>query len=248
MNSGKIKAFFIHICISGVVVGIVTVTVLLWYPGDYLQLAGGLQLLLLLTVVDTVLGPCLTLIVYHREKPRKETFTDFSVIALLQVVALVYGVSSAYAARPIYLVFEYQRVAVVSAADVPQDELARAPPEWRRLPKAGVQLLSLRRFKDAAEEFESVMRAMAGQPQAAQPELWQPYEAARTEMIRTAKPLSALDISKVSASRLSELIAESKSGTDQLKYLPLIARKGDWIILIDGTSAEPQGMLQVQKH
>lgn len=248
MKSGKIRAFIIHFFISFAIAGGATAAVFLWFPGAYLQLAGGGRLLLLLMAVDIILGPCLTFIVYHRKKTRKEIFIDFSIIGALQMAALIYGMWSAYLARPVYLVFEYQRMAVVTAVDVPQDELAKAPVEWRSLPKAGPQLLSLRRFNNEKEEYDSVISAIAGQPQAAQPELWQPYEAARTEIIRVAKPLSALDISTVSASRLSKLVTESKIGTDQLKYLPLIGRKGDWIVLIDGTSAEPKGMLQLQKH
>lgn len=248
MKSGKVKAFLIHLCLSGLVAASATVAVFRWYPGDYLQLSGGAHLLLMLMTVDTVLGPCLTLIVYHQKKIRKEIFTDLSVIGALQVTALLYGIWSAYVARPVYLVFEYQRMAVVSAKDLPPDELVKAPAEWRSLPKSGPKLLSLRRFKNATEEYDSVINAIAGVPQAAQPELWQAYEEARAEIIRVAKPISALDVSTVPASRLSKLVIEFEVDSAQLKYLPLIGRKGDWIILIDGTSAEPRGMLPLQKH
>lgn len=248
MKSGKIKAFLIHLFLSGFIAVSATVAVLQWYPGDYLQLAGGAHLLLLLMAVDTVLGPCLTLIVYHRKKCRKETLIDLSVIGALQVAALLYGIWSAYAARPVYLVFEYQRMAVVSAVHLPREELAKAPVEWRSLPSAGPKLLSLRRFKNAEEEYDSVIKAIAGVPQAAQPELWQAYEEARAEIIRVAQPISALETGTVPATRLSKFVSEFEDDSAQLKYLPLIGRKGDWIILINGVTAEPKGMLPLLKH
>lgn len=56
-------------------------------------------------------------------------------IAVLQIVALTYGLWSAYIARPVYLVFEYQRMMVVSAIDILEKELNDAPAEFRYFPK-----------------------------------------------------------------------------------------------------------------
>lgn len=247
MWSEKLKAFFIHLCISCVVAGGATAAVLIWYPGEYLQLAGGVDLLLLLLAVDAVLGPCLTLIVYHRRKSQKEIFFDFSVIGGLQIAALAYGLWSAYMARPVYLVFEYQRMTVVSAVDVSPEDLTKAPRQWRGLPATGPQLLSLRGFNSATEEYNSVMRAVAGQSQAAQPELWQPYAAARDQIMAVAKPVRSLAEGAVSSSGLARLVKESGVGVGQLMYLPLLARKGEWIMLIDASTADPKGILALEK-
>ncbi|RYH44662.1 MAG: pilus assembly protein [Alcaligenaceae bacterium] len=243
MTSGKSKAFILHLCVSGITIGLAAATVLRWYTYTFLQLAGGTPLLLLLVGVDAVLGPFLTLIVYRAEKTKKEKVIDITVIGVLQISALLYGLWTFYVARPVYLIFEYQRMALVTAADLTQEDLQKAPAELRKMPVAGPQLLSLRDFKSAAEQYDSVMLAMSGQSQAAQPNLWQSYEAGRVQLLEIAKPLSALSGALFTASRMDTLVAQSGLSKDQLKYLPLLARQGDWIILIDSTTAEPKGIL-----
>ena len=168
-------------------------------------------------------------------------------IAVLQIVALTYGLWSAYIARPVYLVFEYQRMMVVSAIDILEKELNDAPAEFRYFPKDGPKLLSLRPFKNANEQYDSVMRAVGGQPQAAQPELWQSYDAGRQQIVDAAKPLELLETGAVSLPQLQELIAESGRSKDQLKYLPILGRSGEWIFIIDASNAEPKGMIALRK-
>lgn len=247
LDSGKLKPFIIHICISIIFAAGAVFLINLWYPGNYLYVAAGINLILLVVIVDCILGPFLTLLIYHKRKSKKEIFLDFSVIAVLQIVALTYGLWSAYIARPVYLVFEYQRMMVVSAIDILEKELNDAPAEFRYFPKDGPKLLSLRPFKNANEQYDSVMRAVGGQPQAAQPELWQSYDAGRQQIVDAAKPLEFLETGAVSLPQLQELIAESGRSKDQLKYLPLVGRSGEWIFIIDASNAEPKGMIALRK-
>ena len=55
-------------------------------------------------------------------------------IALLQLAALGYGLRTVYVARPVHLVFEFNRFSVVHAADVPTSLLAKMPPGIEAMP------------------------------------------------------------------------------------------------------------------
>ena len=54
---------------------------------------------------------------------------DFSVVGLLQLAALIYGLFTVFIARPVHLVFEFHRMAVVHAVDVDPKLLGQTPAE-----------------------------------------------------------------------------------------------------------------------
>ena len=62
-----------------------------------------------------------------------------------------------------------------------------APRSLQQLPVGGPTLLSLRPLQ-GSETVESVMLATNGISQAAQPALWQPYDAARADILRESHP------------------------------------------------------------
>jgi len=71
------------------------------YPPPLLDLQGGAKILALLVLVDVVLGPMMTLIVY---KPGKRTLLlDMTVIVVLQLAALVYGAHNIYTKSTLFL-------------------------------------------------------------------------------------------------------------------------------------------------
>ena len=55
--------------------------------------------------VGLVLGPALTLIVFNHLKQRKEILFDLSIIAVIQITALIWGGFTVYTQRPIALVY-----------------------------------------------------------------------------------------------------------------------------------------------
>ena len=86
----------IHLGISALIaITVVAVMLALWYPQPYFDAMGGTGLLKILVGVDVAIGPLLTLIIFDRRK--KSLRFDLSVIAFLQIAALVYGV---YIMRP----------------------------------------------------------------------------------------------------------------------------------------------------
>lgn len=241
----RLYAAGIHFSISLAIAILAALLVFfLWYPYPYRELSGGRELFLLIVAVDLVIGPLITIIIFNRAKTRRHLVTDFTVVGLLQVAALSYGLWTVFEARPVHLVFEYHRMAVVHAADIEPGALARAPVGLRNLPVTGPTLLSLRALRGAEEQFNSVVRALGGVAQAAQPSLWQPYEAARPEILQESQPVARLrERFPGQADVIDRAVAETGRPISRLRYLPLLSRRLAWTMLLDDVSAQPVGFI-----
>jgi hypothetical protein len=101
---GKIPAFLIHFAISGLlVVTLAAAVYLIWYPSPYLEHDGARDILRIVILVDVVLGPLLTLVLFRRGK--KGAARDVGIVATLQLVAFVYGAGLIMIYRPAFLVY-----------------------------------------------------------------------------------------------------------------------------------------------
>ena len=113
----KTRAFLLHLSISATIVGIVCALIFfVWYPQPFFQIAGASSVLKVLIGVDLIVGPLLTLLLYKPGKPK--LLFDMSCIALIQIVALVYGTAIIFSERPYYLVFAVDRFEVLAHRDV----------------------------------------------------------------------------------------------------------------------------------
>ena len=243
----RLRASAIHLAISLAIASVAAQLVFgLWYPYPYREISGGRELFLLVIAVDVVMGPLITLIIFNRSKSHRHLVMDFSAVALLQLAALSYGLFTVFIARPVHLVFEFHRMAVVHAVDVGPEQLSQAPAELQALPLTGPTLLSLRAFRTPDEQFTSTLQAAQGLAQAAQPGLWQPYEAGRADILKEAQPLAQLKLRFPNqAAAIDSAVAKSGFGADKLAYLPLLGRKDAWTVLIDSVTAQPVGFLPI---
>ena len=109
-------AFTIHLALSLLVFSsLVVVMMIFWFPGDLFFIDGGWEGLKLVAMVDLVLGPALTLILYKPGKPKLAM--DMSMIACLQIAALGYGFYTTHQQRTIAVVFAERSFTTVSASD-----------------------------------------------------------------------------------------------------------------------------------
>ena len=243
----RLRASAIHLAISLSIALLAALVVFgLWFPYPYRELSGGRDLFLLVIAVDVVMGPLITLVIFNRAKSRRHLAMDFSIVGLLQLAALSYGLFTVFIARPVHLVFEFHRMAVVHAVDVDPKLLSQAPAELQALPLTGPTLLSLRAFKTADEQMTSTLQAAQGLAQAAQPGLWQPYSTARTDILKEAKPVTQLKSRFPNqAAEIDSAVAKSGFSAEKLGYLPLLGRKDAWTVLIDSVNAQPVGFLPI---
>lgn len=218
-----------------------------WYPYPYGELAGGNGLFRLLVTVDVIMGPLLTFVVFNRAKPRKELWRDLSVIAVLQLAALGYGVHTVYQARPVYLVHEVDRFRVVTAPDIDPADLPQAAETFRALPVFGIRVIGLRPTRDAAESLQSLQSALAGKDISFMPQRWQELDDANRAQIRQrAKDLAYLRLKAgASTQALDRMAVDSGVPPERVIALPLVGRRDDWSVIMDSRDLRILGYLPI---
>src|SRR3989344_3898637 len=82
-------------------------------------------------------------------------------------------------ARPVMVVFENDRLVVVTAVEIDEAEFSRALPEFQTLPSTGVQMAAVRQPKDADERLQSLEFSLQGVEPSARPSWWIPYPQAQ---------------------------------------------------------------------
>ena len=244
-RSSRARASAAHFLFSAILAATCAALVfLVWYPAPYGAMSGVSDLLVLMLAVDVVLGPLVTLVVFNTRKLRAELVRDLAVVVLVQLGALGYGMWTVYAGRPVHGVFEYDRIRVLHANDIPEEFMGRIPPGIDAFPLTGPTLLALRPFKGSNEQSSAVFAALNGTPMSARPELWINYQLALPAILKAAKPVSALLTAKPAfAVPLQRALAEHHRTADNTVYLPLASHAGFGTALLDATTAQPVAML-----
>lgn len=225
-----------HLGISLFVAALSAALVLgVWYPDPWRQLLGVASIFGLVVAVDVVCGPLLTLVLASPKKSRLERWVDISLVSAIQLIALAFGLWSVFVARPVAVVFEVDRLVVVTANEVQTDRLSEAPEGLQELPFFGVNYLSLRKPSSPEEFLRSVDESLQGVTQAMRPDWWLPFEDARPELVKRSQPLSVL-LDKRPDQR--ELLIEAAQKTGQnlsdLRFMPLTSSKqSDWVALLN---------------
>lgn len=236
------KASAIHLCLSVLILGaIAALLVWRWYPPGLFHMAQADKLLVLIGGVDVVLGPVLTLIVYKQGK--KSLRFDLTVIALMQVIALCFGLHTAWQSRPVYLVGAVDRFNLMFANEIARDDLQHAAPEYRDLPMFGPRRAGIIVPTDPVLRDKALMDALAGKDLPANPARYVPYPSVAASLAAQAAPAKKL-LSKIPANDrqvLADAIAETGMSADRLVTVPIESSRGDatMLMLRDGTPVRP---------
>lgn len=116
MQTSKPKVLLIHIALSTTLMLILlSVMLLWWYPKGLFGVAGGWEGLKILLPVDMVLGPVLTFLFYKQGK--KSAVFDLTAIACVQLAAMSYGIFAVYSQHPTALVLAEGQLIALSASE-----------------------------------------------------------------------------------------------------------------------------------
>lgn len=246
----RLKASAIHLGLSLLIAALAALLVFgVWYPYPYRELSGGRELFLLVVTVDVILGPLITLAVFNRAKPLPELRRDLAIVVLIQLAALGYGMWTVSVARPVHMVFEYDRFRVVHAIDVPSELLDKTPPGMEALPWTGPTLLALREFKDGQEKMDATVAAMQGISLSSRPDLWRPYAQAVPDILQAARPVSELQARfPARAPEIDRVLAATGRNPQTLRYLPLVGRKDFWTVFLDPVTAQVVATLPLDPY
>jgi hypothetical protein len=176
--------------------------------------------------IDLVAGPLLTLIVYKVDKPSLRF--DLTVIALLQLAFLGYGLHTLWGSRPVFLVGLPTRMSLVFANEIEEGGLAKAPsPAWRHLSWQGPVLVGAVPPKSDEERQDLLFATMAsGVDLDRMPERYVEYAQVAPSLLATALPVDVA-------------IARKKGVVRRVKKVPLITARGEGEMWLDASTGVP---------
>ena len=228
------KAASIHFLISFAVLGtIIGLVVWRWYPPSLFGMAKAGPLLATLSLVDLVLGPLLTLIVYKAGK-RSLKF-DLTVIALVQVAALAFGLWTLWQSRPVYFVAIEDRFRMVFANEIDAAAAAKAPPEYQRMPVFGPLQVAAPLPDEPKARLQAMLDAMAGLDISQRPDHFEAYPHAKVQNL-LARGMTRERVLELAPAADREAWNEVFAGRDGALMLPISSSRGSASVLVDGSS------------
>lgn len=239
------RAGFWHMLASAIVAGLAAALVfLVWYPGPYKELSGGSQLFLIVIAIDLICGPLLTTVLFNPSKAKFELAIDLSLVVLVQLGALGYGLHTVALARPVYLAFELDRYRVIAEADVNKQKLSEAPRLLRSFSYLGPKMLGVRVARSGdADYLQELEKSVNGQDSSFRPERWVLYETQVAQVLAKVKPMQELARKYPQrGDELFRLTAATGLPETQVGWLPINARYSmAWVALIDRSNADVVG-------
>lgn len=237
------RAFLTHVSISATVVGIaLAIIFFVWYPAPYFQVAGAWNVVRILITVDLIVGPLLTLILYKPGKPG--LLFDLCVIALVQLSALVYGLTVIYSERPYFVVFAVDRFEVLARKDIGESEIT----DQRLRHKSWDQPIYVVAEMPASfeEQQQLIEDVIQGKPDIERrPEFWSPYAENADLVLAKATPLTELIHERPDAAEYANEIISRHPDGERLSGVPVIGKQGAYVIVIEPEQKKPVDLIPV---
>ena len=240
------KAALIHLGISVLIAAVVAALLtFVWYPPPWLSADGGLRLLSLIVGVDVTLGPLVTLVVFRHGKPGLKF--DLAVIGAIQSLALIYGLHTMLASRPVFLVAAVDQFRLVAANQLDPNDIAEAArPEWRHLSWTGPILVGTVLPKTHEQREELLSSALKGKDIEKLPRYYVPYEQAATDLLARAHPLAKLrDMHPTRSTDITQWVMHHQQQEKNIVWLPVVARDADLTMMLDAHNGEPLGAINI---
>jgi hypothetical protein len=243
MFKQKLKASFIHLGLSIILVALLIGSILFfWFPQLFIGVTEFKEVASIIISVDLVLGPLLTFVVFQ---PQKKTLTfDLSVIISIQLIALTYGVYALYQIHPVYITFTIDRFTIVNARDA---EPKKSKYKEYNISKFSSATLAYAKMPEEREKRNDVTMtaAFGGKDLEQRVEYYKPYKTGINEIL-----LKSLDptiiFSKNNPTDESKLFLEKFGNTiENYAFLPLNSMSKDAIIVLDKKTADAVAMIDI---
>ncbi len=235
----RITAFSIHLGISALIAVIsIFVVFFIWYPAPLHTAVGVTQIFLILLAVDVTIGPLLTFVVF--KKGKKSLTFDLSVIAALQIVALVYGMNTVFEGRPAFVVFSVDRFEISRAYEIDPKSLEtalkakneNATVSWLQ-PKWVGAVASKDPDRRQKILFESVV---GGNDWPQLPELFVPLSEVKKQILERGKPLEMLRKLHPGDPVIESELSQWKD--NDVKWVPLVSNAKNMTVIVDAKTAD----------
>lgn len=235
----RFRASGLHFFIS-IVVGLVLLALcwFIWYPAPMLMAIGGHEIFLLVVGIDVVLGPLLTLVVFKSGK--KSLKFDLAVIAMLQIGAMAYGVSTLSEARPAYVAALGDKFQVVQANELTDANLAKGKAE---LPWWGPRWVGTKAPTDKREISMVASIATVGGGRGHLPQLHIAYASMSAEILQHAQTIDTLKKHNASGGgAIDTWLATRGYNAETAKFQPIKISASEFAVMLDAKTAAVIGI------
>jgi hypothetical protein len=234
-----------HLLISAAIAAVALFVLLrVWYPPPFFTAEGGSELLFILIAVDVILGPLITLIIFKSGKPGLRF--DLTVIGVIQLCALAYGLYVMFVARPVYVALVIDRFETVRANDLDPADIAQArDPAFQSLPLTGPVFVAIDMPRDMNVLKGLIAETLKGGKVATElPKYYIPYAQHKKQAVAQSQPVeAALKRGGDFAALAQEFLAASGRKAADLNYIPMQTRRGFGAVLLDAKSGDIVTML-----
>ena len=227
--SKRVKFFISHLLLSLCVIGaILTFVLMVWYPAPLSHAVGVTQIMLILASIDVVVGPVLGFLVYKEHK--KSLKFDLSVIVLVQICALCFGVYSVAQGRPVWVVYNVDRFQVVRNNELIIQNPDEVKAEYRTAGWGKPKFVGAEFAKDVDERQTDMFTEVAtGMSIAQMPKRYVSIDTVATQIQKRTLPITLLGKYNP-ADQVQSITTRYPTATG---YVPLKANAVDMTVLVD---------------
>lgn len=235
----KLKAVLLHAMISiAVALCCALLVFYVWYPNGLARVLDSAQLFLLIVSAELVLGPLMSFVIYDPRKVKGELVRDYAIIGGIQAAALAYGMHTSYIARPVYEVFVIDRVEVITALELKEEDLKQAAQGYQQLQGIGVRQVCVNRPQTVEEKNEVLFTSLSGKDLELMPKYYR--ACGPREKLKAALPKSRLVEALRRAGQLERVQERIPEG--DFSWLPLKTRFGAWVEAYPSANGEGESL------
>ena len=229
----RLTFFLGHLAIS-IIIALMAMGLVffIWYPSPLASAVGVTQIFLMMLAIDVIVGPLLGWLIY--KKGKKTLKFDLSVIILIQIAALCYGVYSIEQGRPAWLVYNVDRFELVRKNELVDTNIQQAQPQFQQASWLKPQYVATEFAKDTQQRNDEMFaEVFSGISIAQRPERYVELTQAKTQIQQRVLPLNELEQYNSKAEVEKTLAKYPKADA----WLPLKANAVDMVVLVNKESA-----------
>jgi hypothetical protein len=232
--SKHFQFFFSHLFISLIIALLAMVLVLcIWSPLPLAKAVGVIPIFLMMIVINVIIAPLLSLIVYKEGK--KTLKADLSIIVILQILALGYGVYSIEGGRPVWVAYNVDRFELVRKNEVITDHIEQALPQFQDTPWFKPQYVAVKFATDVNQRNDDMFSEVFGGISIAQkPERYVNINQAKSQLQQRAKSLKELNHYN-DVQQVNYILSKHPQAN---AFVPLKANAVDMTVLINKDKGE----------
>lgn len=208
------------------------------YPSPFPQLQGLWTVLGVMAIVDVVLGPVLTFVVFNPAK--KSLKADLTVIVLIQFIALIYALHIAWDGRPVYAVYFGDRFEIATANEFDASILTKANKMYSRLPFSGPKWVGAQiPERDVNGKNEMLFSAIFGGGVRITPKYYVTYSQVKDNVIRHLVKVNSLLIrDKNRTQPVLNVVKSMGRKNEDVGLIPLKGKAKYGTVFVDARTGE----------